>query len=461
MNTARTPSLSILVVDDEAVVRESLTQWLREDGLTVQAAANGREALLTLKDAAFDVALIDIRMPGMDGLELQRRILAAAPNTTIIIMTAFASVKTAVQALKEGAYDYITKPFDPDDLSHLLTRIAEKRTLALENQDLDRENRALKTKLAESSGSPPILGSSEVMRRVHEKIEAVAETTTTVLVTGESGVGKELVARAIHARSPRAYMPLVVVNCGALPEGILESELFGHERGAFTGAQYRHKGKFELADGGTLFLDEVGELTLRIQVELLRVLEEKKVVRLGGTESVRADFRLIAATNKDLREEMRASRFREDLFYRLHVFNIFVPPLRERPEDIPLLARAFAERFSRKMDRPTTQFDDSAIRAMRHYPWPGNVRELANMVEQAVVSHPGDIIRAQDLSIAPGSDGDGSEDSPAGLAAVERRHVVRVLEDTHWNISHAARLLDVDRKTVYHKIKQYGLRKDG
>jgi DNA-binding NtrC family response regulator len=254
-------------------------------------------------------------------------------------------------------------------------------------------------------------------------------------------------------------MPLVVVNCGALPEGILESELFGHERGAFTGAQYRHKGKFELAHGGTLFLDEVGELSPRIQVELLRVLEEKKVVRLGGTEPIEVDFRLIAATNKDLRDEMRAGRFREDLFYRLHVFTIFVPPLRERTADIGPLARAFAQRFAARLNRPVPEFDESALRVLTRYPWAGNVRELANVVEQAVVSQPGPVIGAYDLSISLDSS-ESTEAAPTTLATIERRHVERMLEDTHWNISETARLLNVDRKTVYHKIRQYGLRKE-
>ena len=458
MTAVTTQSLRILVVDDEAVVRDSLTQWFQEDGHEVRAASGGREALEAVRESTWDLALIDIKMPGMDGLELERRILEVAPDVTIIMMTAYASVKTAVRALKDGAFDYVTKPFDPDELSQALRRIAEKRR----HLEEDRANKAKMT----GASTPVILGSSDAIRGVVAQIDTVAPLPTTVLVTGESGTGKELVARSIHAQSPRAYMPLVTVNCGALPESILESELFGHERGAFTGAQYRHKGKFELADGGTLFLDEVGELAPKIQVELLRVLEEKQVVRVGGSEPVQADFRLIAATNKNLEAEMRAGRFREDLFYRLHVFNIHVPPLRERGDDVLILARAFASRVSLALDRVTPEISPEAAARLRAHSWPGNVRELANVIEQAVVAHPGTPIRpahlqlgARDGSSDAVTGGDG--DVPLALTDVERQHVERVLRDTNWNISQAARVLHVDRKTVYAKIKQFGLTKDG
>jgi two-component system response regulator HydG len=307
----------------------------------------------------------------------------------------------------------------------------------------------------------PILGDSPAIHRVLELVRTVAPTETTVLITGESGTGKELVARAIHAHSPRAYMPLVVVNCGALPEGTLESELFGHERGAFTGAQYRHKGKFELADGGTLFLDEIAEISPRIQVELLRVLEEKQVVRMGGTKPVRADFRTVAATNKHLQSEVKAGRFREDLYYRLNVFHIGLPSLRERREDIPLLAAAFLAKFARAMNRPAPALEPEALHLMESYEWPGNVRELANAMERAIVVEKGDRIRATSLPI--GIAAETPPDRNGGirsLAAVERRHIQQVLDSTGWNISQAARILDVDRTTVYNKIKQHGLQRD-
>jgi two-component system response regulator HydG len=368
----------------------------------------------------------------------------------VIIMTAYASVETAVRALKEGAYDYITKPFDPDHLAHLVRKTAERRVLR-------RENLNLRQQLALVVQPTPIVGHSPSIKRVLELIATVAPTETTVLITGESGTGKELVARAIHASSPRAYMPLVVVNCGALPEGTLESELFGHERGAFTGAQYRHKGKFELAHGGTLFLDEIAEVSPKIQVELLRVLEEKKVTRLGGTQSVEADFRTVAATNKRLRDEVKAGRFREDLYYRLNVFHIELPPLRERRDDIPELAKAFVERLARAMNRREPELTKPALAALCAHDWPGNVRELANAIERAMVVRRDGPIRAEDLPILAAEGAPGPASSGRSLAEVERVHVERVLAECDWNISQAARLLDVDRATVYHKIKQYGL----
>lgn len=454
MSNKETDALRILVVDDEAIVRESLANWFLEDGHIVDAAADAKQALALVRDKHWDLALVDIKMPGMDGLELQRRILEVDRETTIIIMTAYASVETAVQALKEGAFDYITKPFDPEHLSHLIKKTAERHKLV-------RENINLREKLASVIQPEPILGDSGAIKRVLELIKTVASTDTTVLITGESGTGKELVARAIHASSPRAYMPLIVVNCGALPEGTLESELFGHERGAFTGAQYRHKGKFELADGGSLFLDEIAEITPKIQVELLRVLEEKKVTRLGGSHTVRADFRTIAATNKNLLEEVQAGRFREDLYYRLNVFHISLPPLRERPEDIQILARAFIQRLSRAMNRPTPEISLEAMNLLEAHDWPGNVRELANAIERAMVVRKGDTIRPEDLPIERNEDGGGTlRGDHMSLGAMEKMHIERVLKITGWNISQAARILGVDRTTVYNKIKQHGISKE-
>jgi two-component system, NtrC family, response regulator HydG len=461
--SARPPDrLRILIVDDESVVRDSLAGWFEEDGHTVKTASDARSALTLIRSATWDIALVDIKMPGMDGLELQRRIHEAAPQTTVIIMTAFASVDTAVQALKEGAYDYIVKPFDPEHLSHLVRKTSERNSLV-------RENLNLKYRLANVAPATPILGESPAIRRALELIETVAATDTTVLITGESGSGKELVARAVHEKSARSLMPLVVVNCGALPEGTLESELFGHERGAFTGALYRHKGKFELADGGTLFLDEVAEVSARIQVELLRVLEEKRVTRLGGSQTVRADFRLIAATNKNLHEEMKAGRIREDLYYRLNVFHIHLPPLRERAGDIPILATALVERLARSMNCSTPRISEKAMALLNDYTWPGNVRELANALERALVVERAEgagIIEPRHLPVsrtAPGAEVPGSSrhagDDSVTLATMEKRHIDRVLKKVDWNISEAARILDLDRSTVYHKIRQYELAK--
>ncbi len=447
-------SLHILVVDDESIVRESLKNWFEEDGHVVQGAADAKEALRLFKEKHWDLALVDIKMPGMDGLELQRRILKASPDTTVIIMTAYASVETAVQALKEGALDYVTKPFDPERLSHLIRNTAEQHKLV-------RENIKLKSHLASVVQPAPILGESPAIQRVIKLIDTVAPTEATVLITGESGTGKELVARAIHANSPRAYMPLVVVNCGALPQGTLESELFGHERGAFTGAQFRHKGKFELADGGTLFLDEIAEISQKSQVELLRVLEEKQVTRMGGAKPVATDFRTIAATNKDLAAEIEQQRFRDDLYYRLNVFQIDLPPLRARPDDIPILARAFVERLAQSMNRPKPDINTATMDVLSRHVWPGNVRELANAMERAMVVCCSDTIRPQDLPIScpPSHVRHAAGANKMSLAAVEKRHVETVLRESEWNITRAAHILDVDRTTIYNKIKHYGLTK--
>jgi DNA-binding NtrC family response regulator len=441
------PAGSILVVDDEPIVRQSLGDWFRQDGYAVDVASNAKEALRMAAERHHDIALLDIKMPGIDGLELQERLAKETPDLTVIVMTAFASIESAVRALKAGAYDYITKPFDPDELSHLVRR-------AVEHRSLKSENARLKEQLASVAGPSPLVGVSGAMRRVQELIDAVAESDATVLVRGESGTGKELVARAVHARSPRRFGPLVVVNCGALPEGVLESELFGHEKGSFTGAQFRHKGKFELADGGTVFLDEVGTVTQRVQVELLRVLEEKTVTRLGGTTPVRTDFRVVAATNLDLEAAVREGRFREDLFWRLNVFVIDLPPLRDRPEDIPVLAEHFLERFTVAMNKPPMKFSPEALETLRAYAWPGNVRELQNAVERAVVLGKPPTIETRDLPLRVGANGD--RPGPLSLEELERAHIRRILDGCDWNVSQAAKVLGIDRGTLYAKIKRYG-----
>jgi two-component system, NtrC family, response regulator HydG len=456
---ATTPPLRILVVDDEAVVRDSLCAWFRQEGREVETAESAREALRLCGLGRYDIALLDIKMPGMDGLDLQTRLAAADPELTVIIMTAYASVDSAVKAMKAGAYDYIVKPFDPDDFSLLVRRAAEHRSLRAENLRLKRS--------LESVGEPPpLVGQSAAVRRVLELVENVAGTDATVLITGESGTGKELVARAIHAASRRRYCPMVAVNCGALPEGLLESELFGHEAGAFTGARARRKGKFEAAEGGTIFLDEVGELSPRVQVDLLRVLEEKVITRVGSNTPVRVDFRVVAATHRNLRERVDQGAFRDDLYWRLNVFTVEIPPLRERPEDIPVLAEHFLARFGAAMGRPPLRFSPAALEALREHVWPGNVRELQNAVERAVVvsaraalSEAGaaGIIDVRDLPLAVTSAPPAS--SPLSLREVERAHVAAVLERTGWNISQAARFLDVDRVTLYNKIRKYELKR--
>ncbi len=444
------PALRMLVVDDEAIVRESLGAWFRQEGHQVATAENAKEALRLCAESRFDIALVDIRMPGLDGLELQARLAAADPELTLILMTAYASVDSAVRAMKAGAYDYIVKPFDPDDLSLLVKRAAEHRSLRAENV-------RLRKSIDSVAAPPPLLGPSAAMKKVAEMVTTVAASDATVLISGESGTGKELVARAIHAASARRYNPLVVVNCGALPEGTLESELFGHEAGAFTGARARHKGKFETAEGGTVFLDEIGEVSPKVQVDLLRVLEEKVVTRLGGNTPIPVDFRVVAATNRDLRALIASGNFREDLFWRLNVFTIEIPPLRERREDIPVLAGHFLERFTQAMGRKPLQLSAATLDVLQSYPWPGNVRELQNAIERAVVVGSGPLVEPKDLPVhitsAPAGPGPGS------LAEAEKGHIQAVLEAQGWNITHAARILDIDRVTLYHKIKKYELQK--
>ncbi len=445
---ARAP-LRILVVDDEAIVRESLAAWLRQDGHVVDAAENGREALRLHAQSRHDLAFLDVKMPGLDGLELQERLAAADPELTLVLMTAYASVESAVRAMKAGAYDYIIKPFDPDELSLLVRRAGEQRSLRA-------ENRRLKQHLEQATAAPTIVGASAAMRHVLELVATVAPTEATVLLQGESGTGKELVARAIHAGSPRRYNPLVAVNCGALPEGILESALFGHEAGAFTGARARHKGQFEAADGGTIFLDEIGEVSPKVQVELLRVLEDKRVTRLGGSAPVTLDFRVVAATHQDLQARVRDGSFREDLFWRLNVFALELPPLRARAEDVPLLAEHFLQTFGQAMGRRPL-LTDAAREALAAYAWPGNVRELQNAIERGLVVATGGVLDAKDLPLRVTA----AAPRPASgsLAEVERAHVEAVLAAQHWNVSRAARVLEVDRVTLYNKIRKYGLKR--
>ncbi len=445
---------SILIVDDESIVCDSLAEWFRQDGYGVDVAKNGKEALRLVAKKPYDIALVDIRMPGMSGLELQSKLVEAKPDLTIIIMTAYSSVESAVKALKAGAYDYITKPFDPDELSLLVRRAGEHRSLRSENI-------RLKERLETMAAVPLIVGDAPGMKRVLDLIGAVSKTDATVLIKGESGTGKELVARAIQAQSSRRYGPFVVVNCGALAEGVLESELFGHEKGAFTGAQYRHKGKFEMADGGTIFLDEIGTISQKVQVELLRVLEEKVITRVGGQTPISVDFRVIAATNQDLENAVKAGEFREDLFWRLNVFAIAIPGLRERAEDIPLLAKHFLDHYTRSMNRKAMKFSSDAMEALKSYTWPGNVRELQNAIERAVVVGKPPAIEAEDLPLRVTDQPQGSSSNPSqgSLAEVEKAHILSILEANEWNITKSAQMLEVDRGTLYNKIRSFGLQR--
>lgn len=443
-------NIGILIVDDELIVRDSLSKWFKEDGYRVDSAANAAEALKKLQEARWDIMLLDIKMPGMDGIELQKRVKDIDKDIVIIMITAYAAVDTAVQALKEGAFDYVTKPVDPDHLSHLVQNAIRERKLTIENIQLRQQ-------IVELSRLDEIVGQSSQMKKVFELIRIVAQTDTTVMIRGESGTGKELIARAIHANSNRRYFPIITVNCGGLAEGLLESEFFGHEKGAFTGAMYRRKGKFEMADGGTIFLDEISNISTKTQMDLLRVIETKQFTRVGGNEVISSDFRVICATNKDLEQEVKNGIFREDLYYRLNVFTILVPPLRERRSDIPMLVQHFVQKYAMLMNKAVPEITPGAMDFFVQYDWPGNVRELENAVERAMVVEQGSQIREEDLPFQlsekkriPVSD---------SLEEVERVHIEQVLEKMGWNITKAAKALEIDRVTLYNKIEKYGLKR--
>ena len=436
----------LLIVDDELSVRDSLGKWFREEGYEVATVENASDALTRLAEQRWDAALVDIKMHGTDGIELQRRMHEVDPELIVIIMTGYASVETAVTALKNGAYDYVTKPLDPDEIAHLVKNaLAHKRTT--------QENVLLRETVAEVARPGELIGQSGAMRKIFDAIETVGPTDATVLVTGESGTGKELVARAIHQASPRRFHPLVVIHCGALTETLLESELFGHEKGAFTGAQYRKKGKFEIAEGGTVFLDEIGDITLKTQTDLLRVLQEREITRVGGNQIIKVDFRCIAATNKDLGKLIDEGKFRPDLFYRLNVFRIELPPLRDRREDIPPLVDHFVRKFSLAMNKRMTRVSPDAMNQLQQQPWLGNVRELENAVERAMVVGREPELHEQDFIFKPPDVSNGSSKT---LEDMERAHILRVVQECGGNQSHAAVILDIDRVTLYHRLKKYG-----
>ncbi len=439
--------ISILIVDDEESVRDSLYSWFIEDGYRVESAENAKKALSMLENESFDIILADIKMPGMDGLEMLKRIKLLKSDSIVIVMTAFATVDTAVQALKDGAFDYVTKPFDPDDLSHLIRNASKQISLAEENE-------TLKNQVVSLENVEDLIGRSEAIRKVLKDIESVAQSNSSVVITGESGTGKELVARAIHSNSTRKYFPLVSVHCGALTESLLESELFGHEKGAFTGAMYNRKGRFEMADNGTIFLDEIATISTKMQIDLLRVLESKKFIRVGGNKEISSDFRVICATNRDLKSMVEKGTFREDLYYRLNVVNIYVPPLRERIEDIPLLVDYFIKKYCTSMNRPAVTIDPAALKRLEEFSFPGNVRELENMIERAIVIGNGKKIALKDLPLEKSV----ITTSVESLDDLEKLHIFQILNKYSWNISRAAKALKVDRVTLYNKISKYSLK---
>ncbi len=445
----------ILVVDDEPVMRESLAAWLAEDGYTVDAAASGREAIAMAGAKDYAIYFVDLKMPGgIDGIETMMEVRKKHPEASVIIMTAYATVDTAITAMKEGAQEYIVKPCNPEEISLLVGRIIKVK-------NLQRENLILRKKLTKQYRFQDIISKNAKMNEIFELIRDVASLRSTVLIQGESGTGKELIARAIHFSGDRAKRPFVAVSCAALAETLLESELFGHERGAFTGANERRRGKFEIAEGGTLFLDEIGDIAPKVQVDLLRVLQEKTFFRVGGSQEVSVDVRVIAATRVNLQEAVAAGTFRDDLFYRLNVINIRIPPLRERREDIPLLAHGFVERIARELNRDGIDLSEGALKLLMAHDWPGNVRELENAVERAIVTSKGRVLTEEDFGFLEGAPAAGwAVPDHIALDEVDRQVIAATLRRTGWNIKEAAADLGIDRSTLYDRLKKYGLTRE-
>jgi len=439
----------LLLVDDEAGQRKMLAGYLEKNGFQLEEAGSGEEALEIYKSFFSPVALVDMKMPGMTGIELIGHLKELNPFIQIVVLTAFGSVETAVEAMKKGAYHYQTKPVELEELLLNLNKAAEQHRLVV-------EHKLLNDTVRERFGTGEIIGNSNAIQKVLELINLAAPGDTTVLITGPSGTGKELAAHALHSLSPRKDNRFVAVNCAAIPENLLESELFGYEKGAFTGADKRKPGKFELADGGTVFLDEIGDMPLSMQAKLLRILEDNKVERLGSENSISLDIRLIAATNKTLEDLMNKDKFREDLYYRLSVVIINMPPLVERSGDILLLADKFLKDFSKKLGKEIKGFDPDAASALVSYNWPGNVRELQNVIERAVVLCRADVITAKELpGLSPHSDL--RAESLEKIADIEKVHIKKMLDRMNWNIGQTADVLGIHRNTLRAKIKEYGL----
>ncbi|MCP4754282.1 MAG: sigma-54-dependent Fis family transcriptional regulator [Proteobacteria bacterium] len=440
----------ILIVDDELIMRESLGGWLERDGYEVSKATSGEEALEMINVTRFDILLVDIKMEGMSGIELLKQVKENDSDAAVIMITAYGSISTSIEAMKLGADDYLLKPFDPGELGVLIERILNDRAKTIENL-------YLREQYKERTRFESMIGQSPKMQKIFDLIEDISPIESTVLITGETGTGKGLAAKAIHTKSPRRAGPFMGINCGAIPEHLMESELFGYQKGAFTDAKENKKGKLELANGGTLFLDEIGEISMRMQIDLLRVLEERVFYRVGGTQPIETDFRIVAATNMNIEEAVKIGRFREDLYYRLNVISFAMPPLRERKEDIPLLAEQFLFRFSKEMNKAIERIDREAMDEMMLYEWPGNIRELENAIERAVVVCKEEKILLADLPIAIPEQ---SNHRISGtLKEIERETIRRTLEENKWNVSKSSKILGIDRSTLYSKIKIYGLSK--
>ncbi len=448
--------LRILIVDDEANQREMLAGYLKRLGYSVLTAESGEEALQRLHSQSFEIGLFDMKMSGMSGLDLFRQVHERDPEMQVIMITAFGNVESAVEAMRAGVFDYLSKPVNLNELHEVVGKAAERHHLLAENRFLREQLDRLE--------APEIVGVSAKIKEVLSEVSRVAATDATVLITGESGTGKELLARTIHRLSPRNAQRFVAVSCAAIPETLIESELLGHEKGAFTGAEKRRLGRFELASGGTLLLDEIGELPLTIQVKLLRLLEERKFERLGGDEEISADVRLIAATNRDLQAEVKSGRFREDLFFRINVINIHIPPLRERRDDIMPLVEHFLKICSSKLNRPAKRLTPAAKDALIAYDWPGNIRELANVIERAIVLARSDVLDAGDFPQVAGKaavDVGSIVTANLTLRDLERQHILSVLAANEFGLQKSADLLGIHRNTLRQKMKEYGIEKPG
>jgi len=445
-------SVNIMVVDDEEIVRDSLTGWLEEDGYVVEAVESGKKALERLAAKSWNLMLVDLKMPGMDGIQLMDEVHKTNPEMLVIIMTAYATVDTAVKAMKKGAYDYFVKPFNPDDISLTIRKIVDHHKLVEENLFLRKE-------LKKQYKLRDMISKNEKMLEIFELARTVANSGSTVLIQGESGTGKELLARAIHDESPRSDAPFISVSCASLTESLLETELFGHEKGAFTGAASIHRGKLELAQDGTLFLDEIGDISLKLQMDLLRVLEQKEFRRVGGSELIAISSRILAATNRDLKKAIEEGRFRADLYYRLNVISIHIPPLRERREDIPLLVDHFIEKFNIEMGKRIMGATEEAVRILMANDWPGNARELRNIIERAMVVAKGNVITESDIRVPSTTPGE-TNTRTKSLEEIEKDHILAVLMENRWNIARSAHTLDIDRVTLYNKIRKFELKKE-
>ncbi|OQY01882.1 MAG: Fis family transcriptional regulator [Desulfobacteraceae bacterium 4572_130] len=445
-------NMKILIVDDELVVRESLYHWFSREGYDTKSAQSGNKALQKLSRENFDILFVDMKMPGMSGFELLKKVKKLYPDTAVVIITAYGSIDSAVGAMKIGASDYLLKPFKPDQLSLVMEKISQQIKI-------NSEYRYLKGQMDKISKFDNIIGESNAMKKIYTVIEEVAKTDAPILILGETGTGKELIAKAIHVKSLRNNLPFVPLNCGALPDSLLEAELFGYSKGAFTGASHSRKGFFEVVSGGTLFLDEIGEITQKMQVGLLRVLQEKKITRLGETHEIDVDFRLLSATRQDLETKIKKGHFRNDFFYRINIISIEIPPLRQRKDDIPLLVYHFLEKYSQETTKKVDSLDKKTLSYLKQYPWPGNVRELENAIERAVVLSKSRTLTLDDFEFLKPVSSNFPSNKTLSLRDIEKKHIKTILGDNQWNISRSSDILGVSRATLHRMIKRHNMEK--